>query len=440
MKTKRKKKKGSILVSFFRGIAVLLVVLLGVGISALTYLQSNALTIYDNGTNTGEEVEEVEITEPVNILVYGIDDLTDDGPRRSDTMMILHYDPKTSKITIVSLPRDTMVPSSVYSDSSLGRKVKLGEVHGFESADGDLNNAASKLTRVINKTFGITINYFVRVDYKALAAVVDSIGGVTVVPEYNMKYQEYKVASMGLVVDFDKGKEYVLDGKKAQEFLRWRKNDPGIPSGSDGSDLGRSRNQRIFIKALVDKMSTPSGLLKIPSVIKKASEYVGTNVPPSSMVNYALAFTKLGTSNIDFKELKGDTPDVSTTNGVSYFVYDSKGQENKELMNVLNGKSSEVTTYADVSKLNVKIINANGITGLAKNLKDKLVNELDYRDENFTTETSDSSVKSSTIVINKNIKVNESELKKLTGITKIEYTSDSDTDITITLGKNYSTQ
>ena len=59
--------------------------------------------------------------EPVNILILGMDigDVEQEGNesiRRTDTIMVLNYNPDTKKINIVSIPRDTLIQVDAYDE------------------------------------------------------------------------------------------------------------------------------------------------------------------------------------------------------------------------------------------------------------------------------------------------------------------------------------
>lgn len=322
----------------FKILLTLLIVLGGISISIYTWVYSNLSKIHVDTNTSNNIVSEpnINLTEPVNILLYGIDNVPDSSANRSDTMMVIHYSPKSQKITVVSLPRDTQVPSNIYYDQSIGRLLKLTEVHYSSQLNGNLDTAVSDLTNTIEQFFDIKLNYYVRVDYKALSAMVDLIGGVDVIPFYNMKYQEYEDASQGLMIDFNKNQEYHLDGKEALGFVRWRKNNFDIPDGGDGGDLCRINNQRIFINSFIDKVTSSTGLLKIIPLVNTASNYITTNIPPDRVLDYALTLSKVNKSNIIFETVQGYYPPFSGGQP-AYFIYEPS--ESEAIISILNEHS-----------------------------------------------------------------------------------------------------
>jgi anionic cell wall polymer biosynthesis LytR-Cps2A-Psr (LCP) family protein len=65
----------------------------------------------------------------------------------------------------------------------------------------------------------------------------------------NMNYDD---DSQNLHIHFEKGETVHLDGEKAEEFFRWRKNNNG--TGLAEGDLGRIENQHMFIEKVIDKL------------------------------------------------------------------------------------------------------------------------------------------------------------------------------------------
>lgn len=124
--------------------------------------------------------------EPVNFLLIGSDtrafvDTEEDEQRyvgkgaeatagqRSDTMMILHVDPKMKKTTVVAIPRDTLV-----NIPGIGRK-KINA-----SFNTDLGGGPSKLIETIKTNFDVPIHHYVEVDFESFKEIVNTLGGVNV--------------------------------------------------------------------------------------------------------------------------------------------------------------------------------------------------------------------------------------------------------------------
>lgn len=421
----KKKSKSNILKNFFRGIFILLIVSIGVTASAGTWFYSS-LTSLNKGTKS-EATKEVDISEPVNILFYGMDNVPGSGASRTDTIMIVHYDPETKHTTMVSLPRDTRIPKDVYKPKVIGKTAKLTEVHYDSQLNSDIDTARDDLINSIEEFFGIDdINYYVSVDYEGFSAIIDVLGGIDIVPIYNMKYYD---PVDGLKIDFDKDVEYHLDGEDALKFVRWRKNNQGSSSETDGSDLGRIENQRYFINCLMKQLTSTSGLVKIPALVNETTKYINTDLDADKIIAYAKAILKAGEDNLTSATLEGTT---ETIDGFDYFVYDAS--KNREIIGILNNKVIE-----DRSNLSVNIINSSGINGLAGNLRDKLSNTYGYTLANINTGTGNSIVTESYVIVNSTTSINDtSSLGEEIGISNISQEATEDNiDITIVIGEDF---
>lgn len=213
-----------------------------------------------------------------NVLVIGV------ANGLSDTLMLWHYNPNTDKIDIVSIPRDTYYPREGYNHPA---QKKINAVYGSEGADGAV--------RSIEGLTGIKINYYMIVNYKAVAQIVDAIGGVKVVVPNNMNYDD---PADGLHIHFSKG-QTVKKGRDIVKLLRWRKNNHG--GGYAEGDLGRIEMQQQVLRLGAEKLlSDPA--LNIIRIQKPILENVRTNMPPARLMYF---FSKL-------KDIKADSINIST--------------------------------------------------------------------------------------------------------------------------------
>jgi len=91
---------------------------------------------------------------------------------------------------------------------------------------------------------GIPINYYVVIDYKNVAKIVDSMGGVPMDIPFHMKYSD-PYDKPPLYINIQKGQQ-VLDGNQAVQFLRFRQGGPGY-SGYPEGDISRIKAQQMFM-------------------------------------------------------------------------------------------------------------------------------------------------------------------------------------------------
>ncbi|MCB2287149.1 LCP family protein [Clostridium algidicarnis] len=287
---------------------------------------------------------------PINILILGVDigdpNIKDnDDIKRTDSMMLLHYNPSEKDVKVISIPRDTKIKIN-------NKDIKINSAYAF--------GGAKKTIEVVENMLDTTINYYIKVDYKAFTKFIDAIGGVNMDIEEDMKYDD---EGQDLHIDFKKGKNIHLDGKKAEEFFRWRKNNDG--TGLAEGDLGRIKNQHIFMEKVTKKIKSPMMPLRIPKILSVIEENVETNMSPRIMVKHGSKGIGLSSSNIKFSTLEGEPKYIK---GISYFVYDKNKNKDtlQSLQSVSKTASSSTIGGVDKSKLKVKVLNGTNTEGLAK--------------------------------------------------------------------------
>ena len=404
----------------------LLVALIGFGIymySFLSGLNKNNLpgAIDPSGKN------------PINILVLGMDigdaaQAESKVGNRTDTMMVLNYNPATKRAKIVSIPRDTMIEI----DSAVGENGKLQKYWKMNAAyaiGGD-----EEVTNQIQDILEIQINYLVKIDYNAFRNIIDAIGGVEMYIDQDMYYDD---DSQDLHINFNAGETVNLDGKKAEEFFRWRKNNDG--TGFANGDLDRIENQQKFVKKVIEKCISPSVVVKIPKILNVVKNSLDTNLDANQMLKYAMQLVKLSKEDVTMTTVQGGTKDIYDQ---SFFIYDK--EMNLELLKSLHSgegvDSSDKTDMVDISKIQIKsnlkimILNATSVNGLAGEVKVKLDN-LGY--QNIETGNTEHQDKSVIMTENKEIKdflKTDTDIKKVGKLSKKDY---ENYDVVIVLGKDY---
>lgn len=378
---------------------------------------SGFIALMEVGSQSMPKASNPSGNKPVNILLLGMD-IGDPNQednkdiKRTDTIMVVNYNPETDKITTVSLPRDTLIQNN-------GNSVKINSAFAI--------GGYSRIKTEVEGLLNVNINYIVKVDYDAFVDIIDAIGGVKMKIERNMIYDD---EGQNLHINFKAGETVKLDGQKAQEFFRWRKNNDG--SGFANGDLDRIQNQQKFIAKVIDKCTNPLIVFRIPKIMSAIGNNVETNMSPFSIIKYGLKF--MGVSNNDISMLTAaGTP--KTINGQSFLVFDKNS--NKDIISQL--ASSEVSSKSEngISRENIKIkiLNATKINGLASELKINMNNIGYTKIDTGNTELSDKTVilsnnKNMLKTISKDLDIKNSGKKD----DKAEY---KDYDVIIILGKDF---
>lgn len=156
-----------------------------------------------------EQDEGFSSTAPFYVLVMGSDAREDLGGSRSDAIMLVRADVSMGVVTIISIPRDTMV----YNENC-----------GIEKINASYNDGPAATVSAVSAFAGVDISHYVEVDFSGLEQVVDALGGVTVdIPEDS-------VAGNG-GMGFSEG-EQVLNGEEALAYARERYTVTGGDSAS----------------------------------------------------------------------------------------------------------------------------------------------------------------------------------------------------------------
>ena len=198
----------------------------------------------------------------VNILILGVDERADDVGR-SDTALLLTVDPKQKKASLLSIPRDS--------------RVKIPG-HGYDKINHAYAYGGHRLSQqAIADLVGVPVDYYVLINFKAFYKIVDAIGGVDINVEKRMRYSDPYDDDGGLVIDLQPGMQH-MDGKTAIQYVRYR---------DEEGDIGRVARQQHFMKAILDQVTSPSVLPKIPAIISEVFAAVKTDLTVGDMLNLA---------------------------------------------------------------------------------------------------------------------------------------------------------
>ena len=195
------------------------------------------------------------LTEPTTVLIIGTDGGRAPGrgdANRSDSLMLLHLDPDTHRISYLSIPRDLRVEIPGYGSSKINAANQIG-------------GPALTLATVKALT-GLPIDHVVVVDFDGFKDLIDAIGGIEVdVPKsilsntFDCPYKRAKCADWK-GWRFAKGTQH-MDGRRALVYSRIRTNqlDP-----SD-TDITRGNRQQAVADAVGDEIARSFGtFLRLP--------------------------------------------------------------------------------------------------------------------------------------------------------------------------------
>ncbi len=245
----------------------------------------------------------------VNVLVLG------DNDGLTDTIMLASYDMENQKLDVISVPRDTYYPRKDHKGAAAQ---KINSIYGSDGAVG----TAKAVSEVL---MGIPINYYAVIEFSDVEKIVDQIGGVPMDIPFTMKYDDpYDKPPLHIYIE--KGQQ-TLDGKKAVQFLRFRK---GYPD----QDIGRVRAQQTFIKSAVKQAIGPN----LVGTVKLGLQEIDSDITLGMATKIATKALGLDAENMNTYMAPGA---AKTVNGASYWFVDTAATG--ELLEEIYNQSEEAS-------------------------------------------------------------------------------------------------
>lgn len=247
MRKKKKMNKG--LKIFLIILLVLVIIIVGLGVAGYTFVNGKIGKMQKENIDTtavgiNEETKQ-ELKGYRNIALLGIDSRADDYGlgNRSDCMMIASINQETNEIKLISVYRDTYV---YVMENGTKRLDKITHAYSYGGAQNTLKS--------LNEAMDLNITEFVTVNFDAVIAAVDSLGGVYIdIDKSEIKYvNDYIDAtseSSGVKSSHitHSGRQK-LDGVQAVSYTRVRY--------TAGGDYKRTERMRTVVEAMLSKAKT----------------------------------------------------------------------------------------------------------------------------------------------------------------------------------------
>lgn len=230
--------------------------------------------------------------EPYMIYISGIDEfgsIPEVG--RSDVNMVMNVNPKTHKILITNIPRDSLVKNACRASELPDKLTHIG------------NFGVSCSMKTVSSLLNMPINYYIKINFSSIQELVDAVGGVDVNSEF--AFNSFDMLEPEYQFEFTKGMNH-LDGVKALVFARQRN------SFVDG-DIQRGKNQQAILHAILKKLQSDVVLLNYDKILNSISRNIRTSFKAEeirSVVREQL--DKRPKWNIEMQSLVGE-PDVAYT-------------------------------------------------------------------------------------------------------------------------------
>lgn len=242
-------------------------------------LKAKTKIIYtDTKKIKNEKTSNNSITKPITILLMGVDSELESIANASfngDSLMLITFNPTTLSSTILSIPRDTYVPIACFNN----RKNKITHAAWY---------GESCMIDTIENFTGITIDYYVKINFKGVVKLVDTLGGVEVDVPYSFCEQNSNREWGKNTVYVEKGLQ-TLNGEQALAFARNRHPNPGYCSSKwtnyISNDFIRGQHQQLVIKALLNSLKNVKSLNTVSELMNTISNSMETNMTTSEILS-----------------------------------------------------------------------------------------------------------------------------------------------------------
>ena len=283
---------------------------------------------------------------PFNVLLIGSDSRanvagkdqnaygtsTTAGGQRSDVIKIAHIVPATGQVSILSIPRDTVV--KVAGDTS-----HIGTYHRVNAT---YNTGPDQLVQTIESNFGISIQHVVQLNFIGFRGAVDAIGGVNLNFPYPARddFTGLNITTAGcqhvnggysLAVARSRHYQYYANGY-------WQ---------SDGtSDFGRIQRQNAFLKALINQAEKQYNPLTLNAFIGSVIQGVtiDSTFSVSELASLAQHFKGFASNSLATWTLPTYSSDSSEFYSLGSVLYVQQPQANQVISQFLSGPAPAAFT------------------------------------------------------------------------------------------------
>ncbi|MCE0509021.1 MULTISPECIES: LCP family protein [Microbacterium] len=206
----------------------------------------------------------------------------------NDVNLLVHVSQEPRRITVVSFPRDLMIPiPECLDDEGNVRSAMSKQPLNTAYTDGGLNCVVKTISELTDQE----IQFAASVTFGGVIEITNAIGGVDVCLANPIK-DRYTGLDMAAGT-------HTVEGLQALQFLRTRH---GV---GDGSDLGRIGNQQQYMSSLARKMISGEVLGNVPVMLKLANTALSNLEASTSLANNPMTLVQiaLAVKSVPFEDI-----------------------------------------------------------------------------------------------------------------------------------------
>ena len=223
------------------------------------------------------------LKEPFTILLMGVDSEIDglnaNAAFNGDTLMLITFNPKTLNTTMFSIPRDTYVP--IACNNNRYAKINSSAAYG-----------TSCVIDTVEQLTDVTIDYYVKINFKGVVDLVNALGGIEVdieAPDFNYNHgvncggrfceqnSDRDTSANGMIY-LDPGLQ-TINGEEALAYARCR-------HLYLQSDIDRNKHQQQVVEAIAKKAASLDSLSKIEEILNAVTKNITTNMASEQILSF----------------------------------------------------------------------------------------------------------------------------------------------------------
>ncbi len=179
---------------------------------------------------------------------------------RTDTIILIAVDSLSGKVSLVSFPRDLWVTIPGYYEQRINTVMQVG---GFPL-----------MANTMQANFGIYPREYAMIDMDGFLRVIDVLGGVTFETDYYTADRCERYLEPGGWCEAGPG-TVSFDADWALWYVRARYN---------SSDFDRMRRTQEVMGAVMKKVMSPAGMVKMPMLMSIYESEVESNISPDDLL------------------------------------------------------------------------------------------------------------------------------------------------------------
>ena len=340
------------------------------------FISNNYVTLYSNETDFGNIANETKVVykesdlfdnkdaqidsnksleTPFTVLVMGVDSeydgLNANAAFNGDTLILATFNPKTLTATLLSLPRDIYVPISCRNNNYA--KINSSAAYGTSCVIDTIENLTD-----------ISIDYYLKINFKGVVDLVEAVGGVTVdVEQPNYQYN-HGVYCNGKFCEQNSDRQWgaktiyidpglqTLNGEQALAYARCR----GLYTEGD---IARNRHQQEIIMALAKKALKIKNYNHFKKILDAISNNISTNMSTNQilssysifkdMINKVLKeedFINIQKTKLEIYNLPVYLPSGNITSALGYYESSLKAIKDAMKINLEIEKPEIIKTFS----------------------------------------------------------------------------------------------